>query len=91
MGTVGIRELRQRASELLRRVQGGEAIEITDRGRPIAVLSALPGGSPLRHLRAVGEVTTSTAHVDDLAEPLGPVPGQPEPTTVLAGLRQAER
>lgn len=36
MKTVGVRELRQRASELLRLVEGGETIEVTDRGRPVA-------------------------------------------------------
>ena len=36
---VGVRELRQRASELLRSVEAGETIEITDRGRPVAVLA----------------------------------------------------
>ena len=35
MASVGVRELRQRASELLRRVEAGETIEITDRGRPV--------------------------------------------------------
>ncbi len=33
MGTVGLRELRQDASELVRRVDGGEEIEITVSGR----------------------------------------------------------
>src|SRR5207244_1156571 len=42
MASVGIRELRQRASELLRRVAAGETIEVTDRGRPVALLSQLP-------------------------------------------------
>jgi prevent-host-death family protein len=36
MRSVGIRELRQRTSELLRRVRGGEKVEITDRGEPVA-------------------------------------------------------
>ncbi len=36
MTSVGVRELRQRASELLRLVEHGETIEITDRGRPVA-------------------------------------------------------
>ena len=42
MASVGVRELRQRASELLRRVEEGESIEITDRGRPVAMLTPLP-------------------------------------------------
>ncbi len=33
MGTVGLRELRQDASELVRRVEGGEEIDITVSGR----------------------------------------------------------
>src|SRR5439155_234091 len=52
MATVGVRELRQRASELLRRVEAGETIEVTDRGRPVAVLAPLPEAGPLEQLRA---------------------------------------
>jgi prevent-host-death family protein len=33
MGTVGLRELRQDASDLVRRVEGGEEIDITVAGR----------------------------------------------------------
>jgi prevent-host-death family protein len=33
MATVGLRELRQDASELVRRVQGGEEIDVTVSGR----------------------------------------------------------
>jgi len=36
--TVGLRELRQDASDLVRRVEGGEEIEITVAGRPAARL-----------------------------------------------------
>jgi prevent-host-death family protein len=38
MATVGLRELRQDASELVRRVQGGEEIDVTVSGRPAARL-----------------------------------------------------
>lgn len=38
MSTVGLRELRQDASELVRRVENGEEIEITVSGRPAARL-----------------------------------------------------
>lgn len=38
MDTVGLRELRQDASELLRRVEAGEQISITVSGRPSARL-----------------------------------------------------
>lgn len=38
MRTVGLRELRQDASDLVRQVEGGEEIEITVSGRPAARL-----------------------------------------------------
>jgi prevent-host-death family protein len=38
MATVGLRELRQDASELVRRVQGGEEIDVTVSGRLAARL-----------------------------------------------------
>ncbi len=38
MKTVGLRELRQEASDLVRRVENGEEIEITVAGRPAARL-----------------------------------------------------
>lgn len=45
MTRVGIRDLRQRASDILRRVAGGETFEVTDRGRPVALLVAVsPAG-----------------------------------------------
>ena len=40
MGTVGLRELRQDASELVRRVEAGEEFTITVAGRPSARLIA---------------------------------------------------
>jgi prevent-host-death family protein len=38
METIGVRELRQLASRYLARVANGESIEVTDRGRPVAML-----------------------------------------------------
>ncbi|MGO9875925.1 MAG: type II toxin-antitoxin system Phd/YefM family antitoxin, partial [Acidimicrobiia bacterium] len=38
MDRIGVRELRQHASRYLARVVGGETIEVTDRGRPVALL-----------------------------------------------------
>ncbi len=91
MESVGIRELRQRASELLRRVEAGETIEVTDRGRPVAVLAPLPESSPLGRLRAVGDVTPASGELDDLPKPLSLAPGQDAPSAVLARLRRDER
>jgi prevent-host-death family protein len=91
MTSVGVRELRQRASELLRMVQRGEVIEITDRGRPVAQLTPLPGGSPLEQLRAAGEIDQASADLDDLPEPLNVPAGTESPSAVLGRLRHDER
>jgi prevent-host-death family protein len=45
MERVGVRELRRQASAILRRVAAGEAVEVTDRGRPVAILlQTMPSG-----------------------------------------------
>ena len=41
MDRVGVRELRQNLSVYLRRVRRGEALEVTDRGQPVAVLQPI--------------------------------------------------
>lgn len=91
MVSVGVRELRQRASELLRQVQRGETIEITDRGRPVALLGPLPQGSQLERLRQTGQVRSADADLADLPEPLPLEPGHEAPSVVLARLRSDER
>jgi len=91
MTQVGVRELRQRASELLRRVEAGETFQVTDRGRPIAVLAPLPERSPLERLRASGELSPASASLEDIAEPIKLAPGQKPPSSVLARLRRDER
>ena len=91
MTTVGVRELRQRASELLRRVEAGETIEVTDRGRPVAVLAPLPEAEPLERLRAAGDVIPATRRLDDLPKPLPLRKGMEAPSTVLARLRRDAR
>lgn len=45
MDTVGVRELKNRLSEYLRRVKAGERLVVTERGRPVAILSSPPEGS----------------------------------------------
>jgi prevent-host-death family protein len=91
MMSVGVRELRQRASELLRRVGQGETIEITDRGRPVAVLAPLPEGTPLERMRAAGEVEPAAGDLNDLPPPLVLAAGIETPSQALARLRRDER
>ncbi len=91
MASTGVRELRQRASELLRRVEAGETIEITDRGRPVAVLAPLPDQRPLDRLRATGDLVPARGALADLPEPMALEPGQEPPSSVLDRLRRDER
>ena len=91
MASVGVRELRQRASELLRRVEAGETIEVTDRGRPVAVLAPLPDRNPIQRLIAAGDLVPSRHDLDDLPDPLPLGPGQEPPSSTLARLRRDER
>jgi prevent-host-death family protein len=91
MASVGVRELRQRASELLRRVEAGESIEVTDRGRPVAVLAPLPDGDPVARLRAAGDLREAQGDLNELSEPLKVPRGVESPSNVLARLRRDER
>jgi len=64
MGEIGIRELRQRASEILRRVrEQGESFAITYRGRVVARL--VPVAEPERRRAGAGAVW---ADMDELAQ-----------------------
>ena len=91
MVSIGIRELRQRASEVLRRVEAGETVEVTDRGRPVALLTPVPQTDGLERLRSDGEATSPQAPLDTLAEPLALPKGAERPSAVLARLRRDER
>ena len=91
MTRIGIRELRQRASDYLRRVEAGETIEVTDRGRPIALLTPIPSAPPIERLRASGDIEGGAADWDDLPPPLELERGQEAPSAVLARLRADER
>src|SRR5437899_2204007 len=78
-------------SELLRLVAHGETVEITDRGRPVALLTPLPDGSPLERMRSTGEVEPATEDLEDLPEPLVLDAGIEPPSEALARLRRGER
>lgn len=53
---VGIRELRDNLTALLRRVRDGETLEVTHHGKPVAVISPAEEDW-LAHLIAIGEAT----------------------------------
>jgi len=72
-------------------VEGGETIEITDRGRPVAILGPLPKSGALDQLRASGDITPATATLEDLAAPMTLPTGEPSASEVLSRLRRDER
>ena len=68
---VGIRELRQNLSVYLQRVKEGETLEVTEHGRPVAVLGPLPNGAgTLERLRAEGRLTAARGSLRDLPPPI---------------------
>jgi prevent-host-death family protein len=69
-GQVGIRELRQNLTVYLRRVQKGETLDVTDRGKPVAILApVVPAASPLERLIAEGRATRPVGSLADLGLP----------------------
>lgn len=91
MTKIGVRELRQNASRYLRRVEAGETIEVTDRGRPVARLVPVGKGSTWDRLVAEGRVSEAKASMDDLPPPLPAVKGQPTLSEILERMREHER
>ncbi len=71
---VGVRELRQNLSTYLRRVGGGETLEVTERGRAVAVLAPV-SHEPLdfADLIASGLLTEPSDDLFDLIPPKGRV------------------
>jgi antitoxin (DNA-binding transcriptional repressor) of toxin-antitoxin stability system len=72
-------------------LEAGETIEITDRGRPVAVLAPLPDQRPIDRLRATGDLVPAGSDLNDLPDPLPLVIGQEAPSSVLDRLRRDER
>jgi prevent-host-death family protein len=71
MERVGIRELRQRASAIVRRVATGETFEVTDRGRVVALLvrASPPGLAGLIEQGMVREAEGSLLDLEPIRIP----------------------
>ncbi|MGH7318588.1 MAG: type II toxin-antitoxin system Phd/YefM family antitoxin [Candidatus Rokuibacteriota bacterium] len=91
MKSIGVRELRQRASEYLRHVEAGRTVEITTRGRPVALLVPLRGTGHVERLVRRGRLIPSADDLLDLGPPLAPIAGKPRPSAVLRRARSRER
>ncbi len=73
---VGVRELKDRLSEILDLAEKGEIVRITDRGRPKAVIGPLPGRDRIEQGIAEGWITPGNGG------PLPPVQRYPTRRTV---------
>lgn len=82
----GIRALKQNASAVVAEAAGGETVVITDRGRPVAQLTAIPA-SRLRALVTAGRARAAKRRLSDLSPP---APG-PSLSSELAVMRDDER
>ena len=93
MKSIGVRELRQQASKYLREVERGETFEVTEHGRPVALLTPIPKEGVLDRMIAEGRATPATASRRDFLDlpPIEPKPGIPLPSEILAKMREDER
>ena len=88
MQRIGVRELRQHASRYLSQVAHGERIEVTDRGRPIAMLVPL-GIDAWNDLVASGRAAPPVDETDIADEP--PADYGVSATATLTSMREEER
>jgi len=86
---VGIREIRQNLSKYLKRVEEGETFEVTDHGRPVAVLSPVSTSRQPRLERLAREGWIILGTGEDVTEMGDPLPYDGPPTAdVLDDLRR---
>jgi prevent-host-death family protein len=88
MMSVGIRELRQNLSVYIRRVRRGEALQVTEHGEPVALLTPLPPtDDPLADLVAAGKLIPASRSFDELPPPIKLPPGSPSATETVLAMR----
>lgn len=86
MSEVGIRALKQNASAVVAAAVAGDIVTVTDRGRPVARMTAIPA-SPLQQLIDSGAARPPRRSIADVP------PAQPGPSisAELDAMRDAER
>jgi prevent-host-death family protein len=91
MKAIGVRDLRQRASEYLRQVEAGRTLEVTARGRPVARLVPIRAAGRRQQLVAHGRLVPGVGDVLGLGRPLPPARDVPLPSLLLRRARAGER
>ena len=90
MTTVGIRALKQNASQVVARAGSGEVVTITDRGRPVAQLVPVPQGR-VAALIASGRARPAKRSLATLGVPPDTGSTQPLLSQVIAAARRDAR
>ena len=86
MAHVGIRALKQNASAVVAGVAAGQAVTITDRGRPVARMTAIPV-SRLAGMLEAGRARPARRSIVGLPAP----EDGPDLSAALAAMRDDER
>lgn len=86
-----MRQLQQNAATAVRRVRRGERIEVTDRGRPVAVLVPVTIGNVLDALEAGGRLVRAEGDALEVGPPIRLPRGAEAPSRRLARMRATER
>lgn len=91
---VGVRELRQNLSIYLDRVKEGERLEVTEHGRPVALLVPLPDDdNQLERMIAEGRVIPATRDLQEVLRQYPPRPaiaGERPLSEILQEMRDEE-
>lgn len=89
---VGVRELRQNLSVYLRRVERGETLDVTDRGRTVARLGPLPAAESgaLERLVAEHRARPAAGEIGALPQPIELASGG-SVSDALVRMREDER
>jgi prevent-host-death family protein len=91
MKAIGVRDLQQNASRVLKRVGRGESVEVTDRRRPVALLVPVGRGDVLELLDAAGRLSRAEGDLLALGPPVD-APARAETASAqLARMRRNER
>ena len=91
MKTIGVRELQQNASRVLRQVERGQSVEVTDRRRLVALLVPAGRGDILAVLQAAGRLSCAEADLLTLGAPIDAPARAQTASARLAQMRRHEQ
>lgn len=85
---IGVRELKAKLSEQLERVERGEVITVTSRGRRIALIIPIAGSDNIERGLREGWIHREVDRPPEHVVPQRPRPGTPTTTEIISQLRE---